>query len=86
MIVTILFSGRVIINVNGTSTFVWEWFEYARYNVCFNEWNVGAAKTTASTERRNRFARLHVSDLSGAITYSPHEGTINDDEENKNEK
>ena len=51
-----------------------------------NEWNVGAAKTTASTERRNRFARLHVSHLSGAITYSLHEGTINDDEEDENDE
>ena len=35
MIVTILFSGRVIINVNGTSKFVWEKFKYAHYKVCF---------------------------------------------------
>ncbi len=53
--------------------------------MCFNEWNVGAAKTTASTERRNRFAHLYVSHLSGAITYSLHEGTINDDKEDEND-
>ena len=43
--------------------------------------NAETAKTTASTERGNQFARLHVSHLSGAITYSLHEGTINDEED-----
>ena len=34
----------------------------------------------------NLFARLHVSHLSGAITYSLHEGTINDEEDEDDEE
>ena len=46
-----------------------------------NPSNAENAKTTASTEHWNRFARLLVSRLAGAITQSLHESSIDGEED-----